>query len=301
MGGRLFIAVLNDWNDDPRFASVSLAQHAGVTAAVAEGLPLSAVLAQEQIDEKTWAEADRAWKSALVEAPDLQLRYLHRRCQAEDCLARRIEPLGEDAAAWAGLLGALATAADPASVVAGLGLKMTDIARLGRAWRSKAAADPRVVDQLTKLAGKTLAPTLVRAAAITLNSFPWTPPSPSPSLSTEASARQTNTGDARAQFSRRRGGRLPIEDELDLFSAVMALSQAPASGGDGPRGEALFREALALCGVSERTFTPVVSAWYQQFAGDPDLRAAHMVVLMDHRGALQQLLAGAKGVLSDAP
>jgi hypothetical protein len=154
---------------------VGLDQYAGVQAALAEGIPLEDALTQERLAPGAWAEADRAWKEELADAPDLELRYRRLRRQAEDCLARPIVPLDDDAAAWAGLLGALAVAPDAETTLRRLGLRMTDVARLGRAWREKAARDPKVTERLTDLAGRASPPSSVRCGAIVLRPFPWTP------------------------------------------------------------------------------------------------------------------------------
>lgn len=167
-------------DEQPSVLGVGLDRYAGVTAAVAEGIPLADVLAQERIEEPAWPAADRAWKEALAEAPDLHLRYLKLRRQAEDCLSRRVDPLADDPEAWAGLLGEVALSDDPDRVLRSLGLRMTDMARLGRSWKKKAEEDPKVAERLTDLAGKAKAPRAVRCGPTTLQRFPWSPPPESP-------------------------------------------------------------------------------------------------------------------------
>jgi hypothetical protein len=167
---------------------VRLDQYAGVTAALAEGVALREVLAQERIDEEAWPAADRAWKEAFVEAPDLLLRYMQLRRKAEDCLSRRIEPLEDDPAAWAGLLGALALDRDPDRVLQSLGLRMSDVGRLGRLWRDKVESDPALVERLTNLAGNAKPPKVVRCGPAVLRPFPWTPRPGSSAQPAEAAA-----------------------------------------------------------------------------------------------------------------
>lgn len=162
-------------DEQPSVLGVRLDCYAGVTAAVAEGIPLRDVLAQERVEEPAWPAADRAWKEALAEAPDLHLRYLKLRRQAEDCLSRRVDPLAEDPEAWAGLLGEVALSDDPDRVLRSLGLRMTDMARLGRSWRQKAEKDPKIAERLTELAGKAKAPKSVRCGPTILQRFPWSP------------------------------------------------------------------------------------------------------------------------------
>ncbi|MFO0759858.1 MAG: hypothetical protein U0359_25460 [Byssovorax sp.] len=161
--------------EQPVVLGVRLDQYAGVTAALAEGLVLKDILAQEDLAEATWPEADRAWKEELADAPDLLLRYQRLRRSAEDCLARPAPPVDDDPAAWAGLLGALAASDDPDLLLRGFGLRMVDIGRLGRSWQRRAADDPKVADRLIKLAGKAQPPREVRSSAPVLRPFPWTP------------------------------------------------------------------------------------------------------------------------------
>lgn len=162
-------------DEQPSVLGVRLDCYAGVTAAVAEGIPLREVLAQERVEEPAWPAVDRAWKEALAEAPDLHLRYLKLRRQAEDSLSRRVDPLSEDPEAWAGLLGEVALSDDADRLLRALGLRMTDMARLGRAWKQKAQKDPKIAERLTELAGKAKAPKSVRCGPTTLQRFPWSP------------------------------------------------------------------------------------------------------------------------------
>lgn len=114
-----------DGRDEPTFGGLTLEQHAGVTAAVAEGIDLDEVLGQEQIEAWVWRGADPAWKRALAESTELQLRYLCARRQAEDALARDIGPFAREPAAWAALLGAVAAADDATEVLAPYRLSRT--------------------------------------------------------------------------------------------------------------------------------------------------------------------------------
>jgi len=271
-------------SDEPHvIGGVSLEQHAGVTAALAEDLALEDVLAQEQIEPERWSEADRAWKRALAESSDLLLLYMQRRRQAEDCLARKIEPLDEDAAAWAGMLAEIASADDAGAVLAPFGLRMSDIGRLGRHWKRKAAKDPKVVEALSECAGNAVVPESVQCAPMELKPFPWTPKSEeAASISPdETSAVGDVTGEALLRSVR--GGRLPIEFDLDLYAAMLAVRQSlPEQGAP----------AFALCGVDATRMLEIADAWAERVAASPTLRAELTVRTADHAAALRSLLAG---------
>lgn len=157
-------------------SGLSLEQYAGITAALAEGFPLDTILEQEGIAREAWEEAARAWTKAVVAEMDLQLLLVQKRRIAEDCLGRAISPLDSDKSAWAGLLGALATSEEPSSVAEALGLTMSDIARLGRAWKRRIQAEPSVAKELAELAATAKAPTRIEAEPRKLRPFPWTSP-----------------------------------------------------------------------------------------------------------------------------
>lgn len=237
-------------SEEPGLLGVRLDQYAGVTAALAEGIPLRDVLAQERIDEAAWPPADRAWKETLVEAPDLHLRFTRLQRQAGDCLSRRIEPLDEDPAAWAGLLGALTLADDPDGVLRSLGLRMTDVGRLGRRWRGKAEKDPAVADRLTALAGAAKPPAQVRCGPTELRPFPWTPPARSsagvaavaPVLN--AGSKQPEETDAALDGAKGEGAGRP--DLVPSYLAAMRAGPVPPIGAAPRQGEPPFVEPPAL-------------------------------------------------------
>ncbi len=154
---------------------LSLEQYAGVTTALAEGFALDAILTQEGIAFASWPDASRAWTEAIVDAPDLQIELIQKRRIAEDCLGREIAPLAEDPVAWTGLLGALAVTESPAMITEALGITMGDIARLGRQWKRKMEADPKLAEEVVKLAPTAKPPTRVEAKPRALRPFPWTP------------------------------------------------------------------------------------------------------------------------------
>lgn len=266
-------------------------QVAGVHAALNEKIPLEKVLAQERIDPVVWGTADRAWREALVDAPDLQLRYGEKLRQAEDALGRPSAPYDSTPEAWAGLTAAVATSDDVAALVAGLGLSMTDFARLGRLWRRKAEKDPAVVDTLKKLAGRGTPPKPVTLGPVELKPFPWSP-TVAPSAAPKAGPRfalgaPVVAGAAVARLSSRVDGKLPIELDLDLYAALTVLLElAPTAK---PR-------ALALVGLGPSEADGVLAAWRDRLK-DPAVDAEFSVKKLDHRISLKEMLGGARPLL----
>lgn len=261
-------------------AGVSLEQYAGVSAALAENLPLDKVLEQEKIDPAAWPLAERGWREAMSQSPDVHIVYMQKRRQAEDCLGRTIEPLESDASAWVGILGALATADSPASVLEPLGLKMSDVGRLGRVWKRKAEKNADVAKSLADLAGKAKPPTRVTAGAVELKRFPWSPP---------ADSAQSVVPDG--PLDAPNAGVYPLEVDVDLYAALTAVI------------EVLPHEkptAIALCGVSDRRLSQIEAAWATRLRGDPELRAEFSVKTVDYRAAFRRLLAGAKPAIAAA-
>ncbi len=79
-------------------AEVPLAQFAAVTAALAEGFPLRAVLSVEGLDAARWAAADRAWTERLDQDPALLSRYQTSYAAAQSRLLSRDEPAPDEGA-----------------------------------------------------------------------------------------------------------------------------------------------------------------------------------------------------------
>ncbi len=154
---------------------ITLEQYAGVHAALAEGLPLAAILDQEQFEEATYREAAPVWRERIAESVGTALEFTQKVTVASDCLARSLSPIQNDEAAWVGLLGALATALDQGELLSTLGISLNDIGRLGREWRRRAQREPELGKRLAELAKTPVAPTRVVAGLVQLRPFPWTP------------------------------------------------------------------------------------------------------------------------------
>jgi hypothetical protein len=80
-------------------AGVPLAQFAAVTAALAEGFPLRAVLSIEGLDATRWAEADRGWTERLDGDRTLLAQYEADMAAAQSRLLSQDDPAHEDGAA----------------------------------------------------------------------------------------------------------------------------------------------------------------------------------------------------------
>jgi hypothetical protein len=137
---------------------VSLAQYAAVKAALAEGFPLEEVLEVEGIPTRRFQQADIKWKERLASAErakePLFDKYREQLAIAEDGLARRVEPVDTDVAAWAAFLNALATATDTGALLFGWKLGPNDISRLTRRWAKRAAEEPAIAKQIEDLRKK---------------------------------------------------------------------------------------------------------------------------------------------------
>ncbi|WP_148314222.1 hypothetical protein [Sorangium cellulosum] len=135
-------------------SALSLAQYAAVKAAVAEGFPLADVLATEGLTPRAFTRADLDWKQRLAADPELLAAYERELAQAEDWLERSVEPIAEDAAAWASFLAAFEAHPAPLELLHGNDLGMNDVARLRRRWARRAEEDEKVGELLVELRAK---------------------------------------------------------------------------------------------------------------------------------------------------
>ncbi|XYH98434.1 hypothetical protein ACMHYB_01325 [Sorangium sp. So ce1128] len=130
---------------------LSLAQYAAVRAALAEGFPLADVLAVEGLRPRAFARADLAWKQRLVAEPALLATYQQELARAEDWLERSVEPLAEDATAWASFLAAFGAHPAPFELLEERDLGTNDVARLRRRWARRAEEDASVGELLLEV------------------------------------------------------------------------------------------------------------------------------------------------------
>ena len=154
-------------------------QHAGIAVALAEGFSRADVLGQERIDEAAYRPADVAWKQRLVADAaaegSLFAAYRAKRAEAEDWLHRKVTPLDGDLGAWLGFLKAWSAAPRPFDILERAGLRLADVARLGRSWERALAADPKLRKRAEELAAAAEMPSRVTVDPSKLRPFPWSP------------------------------------------------------------------------------------------------------------------------------
>jgi hypothetical protein len=155
-------------------SDLTVEQYAGISAAMAEGYPLDAVLANEGLAPKAWPDEDTAWKQKLVAEPATFESYRLKLGEAEDWLGRKVTPLDEDLVAWMGFLGAYTAHPAPFVLLDGLGLKMGDLGRLQRRWQKRLTTDAELAKQAAEVAKqKPNAVPSISAAKGVLRPFPW--------------------------------------------------------------------------------------------------------------------------------
>lgn len=273
----------------PPLGGLTLEQIAGVHAALHEKIPLADVLAQEQIEQETWALADKGWREVLADAPDQHLVFAEKLRIAEDALARPTPPYDQDPSAWAGLTAALALADSSTTLVSTLGLAMTDFGRLGRLWRRKAVEDPELAKKLAELAPNAPPPKPVKLEPVKLKPFPWSPKPKATVAGLKFSLAPSPAVDARAtRLSTRVDGKLPIEVDLDLYAAFsVVLELAPT----------VRAKSLALLGIGAKDVDAIEGAWRDRLK-DPAMEAELVVKKLDHRISLKEMLRGARPILN---
>jgi len=234
---------------------LSVEQYAGLTAALAEGFPPPEVLALEGLDDRAWRAASIGWRRRLAgDGPDgpIFLAYRDRLAVAEDWLARPVEPLDGDVAAWVGFCGAFSRHAAGFALLAGLGLGMNDLARLTRRWAKRMAEDEGVRKRAAELTRKEVAEApSVRAGPAKLKPFPWSKGRAAPAPEPPQDAAEA---------------RLPAEEEeafgLDRYAAVCAELALDPEGAE---------RALARHEISRDELHAVEARYRARFAADPAL------------------------------
>lgn len=153
--------------------SISIAQFAGIRAALAEGFELEEVLAQEGVPSWRWAELETELTLAVVDDEETMNRFIAHTAEAEDHLARPVAPLDEDLDAWAGFVVALSS--NP-RLGEELGLRPTDLGRMQRRWAKRFEEEPELAKKASKLQDEAPPPPdAVAAGEVELTPFPWSP------------------------------------------------------------------------------------------------------------------------------
>jgi hypothetical protein len=165
-----------------KIGGLRLEQHAGVCAALGLGFPLSDALANDRIEHATWLRAAPAWAAKLAASDSqtaIRRAYTARLAEADVWLGRRIKPLDEDLESWLSFLGAWSAAPAQLSLLSGLGLTTSDIARLQQGWTRRMAADPALCRRALEIALRR--PSRLPAVQVipaTLRPFPWSDRAP---------------------------------------------------------------------------------------------------------------------------
>jgi hypothetical protein len=232
-------------------SDLTVEQYAGISAAIAEGYPLDAVLANEGLAPKAWPGEDTAWKQKLVADPATFESYRAKLGEAEDWLGREVTPLDDDLAAWMGFLGAYGAHQAPFDLLGGLGLKMGDLGRLQRRWQKRLATDEALAKQAVELAKQKprTAPT-VSAAKGVLKPFPWSKKGAPSAAAAPAPSAETSA----------------TEGDFDLDLASYAALAAELAVTPNER-----RRALRRRGLDEPAFATLHARWDARIAADAAL------------------------------
>ncbi|WP_437972225.1 hypothetical protein WMF04_24300 [Sorangium sp. So ce260] len=253
---------------------VSLAQYAAVRAAVAEGFPLADVLAVEGLLPGAFARSDLAWKQRLAADPELLAAYEQELALAEDRLDRRVEPLAEDAAAWASFLAAFGAHPAALELLEEKGLGLNDVARLRRRWARRAEEDTQLGELLVALRTKPEALGRLRVGPRVL--------------------RPSRVADARGPAKGAVDGPLAAvpAGEPGLSLAEYAALCAEFEALPEQRERVLRRHSLA----DEEARAALVERWQAALAGDAALAKDFERLEAHHARRLEMLLARARDV-----
>lgn len=263
---------------------VRLETYAGIVTALAEGIALEDVLAQENVDPEVYGDAEFELRNRMAQDAALMDAFRQHCATAEDALSRKVTPLDDDASAWVGFNAAMTASGDALAFLSAAGLNANDLSRLQRRWRKRAETSKETKQALSDAAKKPApAPAKIDAEPVTLKRFPWSPgaaPAPAQAASPAAVAAAPSS-----PLLVREGGLLPVERDTDLYASVLvALELLPGA-----------RESLlARVGLDEASFSGLVQGWERRLQYDVDLRVGFKLRMGEQRSALRALLAGAK-------
>jgi hypothetical protein len=253
-------------------SGLTLEQYAGITAALADEHALDAALGNEGLTADDWPAADAAWKERLAgdgaEGP-LFAAFRARRGEAEDWIGRGVKPLDDDLGGWLAFLQAFARHAAPFELLAGAGLRLSDVARLTRRWARRMDADEALRKKAAELVKKGPGPMpAVTVGTSELKPFPW---------------------------SKAKAGKAPVapaaplpaaagEDVMTLAAWAEITAELGEPGADRER-------VMARRGLTARHLPAITSAWQERLASslilDQDFRrltAHHRARLRGSRG-----------------
>jgi len=249
-------------------ARVPLDVYAHVRAALAEEFRLREILDLEGVAPEDWAAADLAWKRMLTADAKELARFEQELILAEDWLDRDVAPLREDVAAWTAFLDTYLSNPSRFDFVTGLGLRMSDVARLQRRWALRMKADRAIERQAAELRRKPMVLPAVQVAESTLkrsrNAKPvagapvTTAPAPTASAPTPREVRGV---------------------DLNRFASITAEIRA----NPGTIEATLRRHGLA----GESAYREIECAFHNHFAADAEVARDYHRLLAHHDGRLR--------------
>ena len=253
-------------------SDLTVEQYAGISAAIAEGYPLDAVLANEGLAPKAWPGEDTAWKQKLVAEPAAFESYRVKLGEAEDWLGRKVTPLDEDLSAWMGFLGAYGAHQAPFDLLSGLGLGMGDLGRLQRRWQKRLATDEALAKQAAELAKqKPRAVPSVSAAKGALRPFPWSKKgAPSKVSAPERIAEATGT-----------------EEDFDLASHTALVAELAFAPKDRLR-------VLRRHGLDQPALAALQARWDARIVADAALAQDYRRLVQHHRARFESAARSGK-------
>ncbi|RLB61809.1 MAG: hypothetical protein DRI90_10520 [Deltaproteobacteria bacterium] len=165
-------------SETEREGAVTLVQYALVTAGVADGIALEALLEYVAVSGNRWAEAELLWSKRMVadlaEGCRLTLELDTLQQEAREIWGRPIPPLDEDLKAWLDFQRGLAEQDDSPAYLESIPLRIGDLGMLQRLWSARMASEPQLAEQAATLLAQPAEPVTV-------------PPPPLPSLPTQVS------------------------------------------------------------------------------------------------------------------
>jgi hypothetical protein len=127
---------------------VTLAQFAAVLAAEAEGHDIARVLAHEGIEPASWPQAEQDWSDRIAGAgAELRDAFVESLTAAQERYGRRLPPIDQELRAFLDFRRRWSLDPDPPALLARIGLRLDEIARLTRFWSARVAADPALFAQ----------------------------------------------------------------------------------------------------------------------------------------------------------
>ena len=134
---------------------VTLAHYALVTAGLADGIALEALLEHVEVSANRWAEAELVWTQRMVAelaaGCRLALELDAMQQEAREIWRRPIPPLDEDLKAWLDFQRGLAEHDDPPAYLESIPLRVGDLGMLQRLWSGRMAKEPQLVAQAASI------------------------------------------------------------------------------------------------------------------------------------------------------